>query len=146
MIAESTDRKLWEVNSAGSVVWSFSPGVEVTRVLRYPMNYSGLVGVQNTQNTVPDKFELSQNFPNPFNPSTDINYSLPKSSDVSLIVYDILGNEIRTLVNEANKNSGSYSVNGDGTNDAGMKVSWGVYYYKFKTGNFIQVRKMLLIK
>ena len=146
IIAESTDRKLWEVNSAGSVVWSYSPGVEVTRVLRYPLNYSGLVGVKNTQNTVPDNFELSQNFPNPFNPSTVINYSLPKTSEVSLIVYDILGNEIRTLVNEAKKNSGSYSVMWDGTNDAGMKVSSGVYYYKIKTGNFVQVRKMLLIK
>ena len=146
MIAESTDRKLWEVNSAGSVVWSFSPGVEVTRVLRYPMNYSGLVGVQNTQNTVPDKFELSQNFPNPFNPSTDINYSLPKSSDVSLIVYDILGNEIRTLVNEANKNSGSYSVMWDGTNDAGMKVSSGVYYYKLTASVFSNTMRMVLVK
>ncbi|MBK6539173.1 MAG: hypothetical protein IPG09_15895 [Ignavibacteria bacterium] len=96
-----------------------------------------------------DKFRLSQNFPNPFNPSTDINYSLPKSSDVSLIVFDILGNEIRTLVDEANKNSDLTALCGTvQIKCPGIRSFLREFIIiNFRANdNFIQVRKMLLIK
>ena len=90
--------------------------------------------------SVPRKFSLFQNYPNPFNPSTKISYSLPKESFVTLKVYDVLGNEIVTLVNEK-KSVGNYEVNFDAT-----KLSSGIYYYKLTAGNFSQVKKMILIK
>ena len=86
------------------------------------------------------KFSLSQNYPNPFNPTTTISYQLPEKSIVTLKVYDILGREIAELVNES-KEAGNYKVTFDASN-----LSSGIYYYQIKAGNFVQSRKMLLIK
>ncbi|MFA7361669.1 MAG: T9SS type A sorting domain-containing protein [Candidatus Kapaibacterium sp.] len=90
-------------------------------------------------NTV-KKYELSQNYPNPFNPVTKINYALPKQGFVSLKIYDITGREIQTLVNEV-KQTGYYTVDFNGS-----QLSSGVYFYKIKSGNFISVKRMVLIK
>jgi len=90
--------------------------------------------------TNPNEFILSQNYPNPFNPNTTINYSLPKQSNVKIKVYNILGKEILTLVNE-NKPQGNYSVEFNANN-----LSSGVYFYILSTGQFTQVKKMILIK
>jgi uncharacterized delta-60 repeat protein len=95
---------------------------------------------ENNPNIKPENFYLSQNYPNPFNPSTTINFSLPVSGFVTLKVYDALGNEIATLVNE-NLNSGSYSLNFDAS-----KLTSGVYFYKLTTQNYNEVKKMILIK
>ncbi len=103
---------------------------------------------------IPDQYILSQNYPNPFNPSTIINYGIPKSGFVILKVYDMLGKEVKTLVNEE-KPPGSYSVNFDGKN-----LSSGIYFYriairprsgefssdKIQAGNYSSVKKMVLIK
>ncbi len=93
----------------------------------------------------PDRFRLFQNYPNPFNPSTIINYQLPIDNWVTLKVYDILGREVKTLVNE-HKATGSYTVQWDGTNSLGQPVASGVYLYRLKAGNFSQVRKMVLLR
>lgn len=148
MLAESTDRKLHEINSAGTVLWTYSPGSEVVRVLKYPTTYSGIItGISNNSvNNIPGKFELSQNFPNPFNPSTGIKYQIPVNSNVSLVIYDILGNEIKSLVNDVRQNSGNYEVMWDGTNEAGTSVSSGIYFYKLSTPDFSKSMKMLLVK
>jgi hypothetical protein len=89
---------------------------------------------------VPDGFALSQNYPNPFNPSTIINYRLPMSSFVTVKVYDELGNEVVTLVNEV-KTAGNYSVEFN----AG-KLASGLYFYRMRAGNFAATKKLLLIK
>lgn len=86
------------------------------------------------------EYKLNQNFPNPFNPSTNISYYLPVSSFVTLKVYDITGKEIVTLVNEY-KQTGSYQVTFNGIN-----LSSGIYYFRISAGGFSQVRKMMLIK
>ena len=86
------------------------------------------------------KYDLAQNFPNPFNPSTVIAYSIPASSNVIVTVYNVLGELIRTLVNE-NQEAGIYKVNFD----AGS-LSNGVYFYKIQAGNFASTKKMLLLK
>jgi hypothetical protein len=96
------------------------------------------VEILNTD--TPDKFYLSQNFPNPFNPGTKINYSIPLSGFVTLKIYDIMGNEIATLVNEE-KSAGNYEVEFDGSN-----LSSGLYFYTINTGSFSQVKKMILLK
>ncbi|HSP88659.1 MAG TPA: T9SS type A sorting domain-containing protein, partial [Ignavibacteriaceae bacterium] len=85
-------------------------------------------------------YSLSQNFPNPFNPTTNIEFHIPGSGFVSLKVYDVLGREIATLVNEE-KPAGSYEVEFNATS-----LSSGIYFYELKAGNFIQTRKMILIK
>lgn len=103
-----------------------------------------LTFVEAESNITPT-FELSQNYPNPFNPSTTIKYTIPLNekkiiSNVKLVVYDILGREITTLVNE-NKNSGTYEVNFDGSN-----LNSGVYFYSLITGSFRDTKRMLLLK
>ena len=100
-----------------------------------------IVGVLNdNESTLPSKFILHQNYPNPFNPVTTIKYSIPQSDFVNLRIYDMLGREIETLVNEE-KPAGEYYVNFDGTN-----FSSGVYLYKLQTGTYIQAKKLLLLK
>jgi len=88
----------------------------------------------------PKEFALAQNYPNPFNPSTAISYQLSAASDVTLKVYDMLGNEAATLVNE-NKPAGNYEVKFDGS-----KLASGIYFYKLKAGNFVQTKKLILMK
>ena len=89
---------------------------------------------------VPEQFELSQNFPNPFNPSTVITWQLPMDSHVTLKVYDVLGNEITTLVNEE-KQAGVFEVEFSASD-----LSSGVYFYKIEAGDFVQTKKMVLLR
>jgi len=97
------------------------------------------VGVTNSKST-PSDFYISQNYPNPFNPTTIINYSVPTRTFVSLKVFDILGREIKTLVNEE-ISAGNYSVNFNGA-----YLSSGVYFYTISAGDFKQVKKLILLK
>jgi hypothetical protein len=90
--------------------------------------------------TLPDEFELSQNYPNPFNPSTSIKYQIAASNPVSLKIYDVLGNEVATLVNEV-KPVGNYEINFDASS-----LSSGTYFYKLQAGSFVQINKMTLLK
>ena len=94
---------------------------------------------------LPYRFELSQNYPNPFNPVTTIEYSLPARSQVMIEIFNVLGQKVRTLVNEA-KTAGSYRIEWNGSDDAGKPVSTGVYLYRFQAGDLVQTKKMLLIK
>ena len=88
----------------------------------------------------PTKFKLAQNYPNPFNPSTSIKYAISSRQFVSLKVYDVLGNEVATLVNEIKK-PGYYEVNFNASN-----LASGVYFYRLASGSFVSTRKMLLLK
>jgi hypothetical protein len=97
-------------------------------------------GIEQGSAEAPSSFQLTQNYPNPFNPSTTIKYSIPNSGSVTLKVYDVLGNEVANLVNEE-KIQGVYSVTFDASH-----LSSGVYFYKIQSGNFVQTKKMLLIK
>ncbi|MBN8569452.1 MAG: T9SS type A sorting domain-containing protein [Ignavibacteria bacterium] len=104
---------------------------------------TGTGGVVNTSElsyTVTDNFSLSQNYPNPFNPSTTINYELPITNFVSIKVFDVLGNEVKTLVNEK-QNAGSYSVDFNAA-----ELPSGIYFYKLVTEKFSETKKMILIK
>jgi hypothetical protein len=103
------------------------------------------VVVESDSISIPDRFELSQNFPNPFNPSTTIRYSIPldkkgETRNVLLKIYDVLGNEIVTLVNEK-KPAGMYSVQ-----FTMEKFSSGIYFYKLTSGDYVQTKKMILLK
>ena len=99
----------------------------------------GTAGVNN-ESEVPESYMLSQNYPNPFNPIAKINYSIPQTSQVQIIVFDLLGNEIETLVNEE-KSVGTYELTWTAAN-----LPSGVYFYQLKAGSFVQTKKMILLK
>lgn len=94
----------------------------------------------NFSNAIPREYSLNQNYPNPFNPVTKINYALPKQGLVTLRIYDVLGREIKTLVNEV-KAPGEYSVDFNGA-----ELSSGVYFYRMESNGFTDIKKMMLIK
>jgi hypothetical protein len=94
---------------------------------------------------LPVTHNLFQNYPNPFNPSTIISYSIPNVSFVSLKIYDILGREVKTLIN-SEQNIGIHNIQWNGDNNYGNKVSSGIYLYKIEAGDFIMTKKMLLLK
>jgi hypothetical protein len=107
----------------------------------YKRNPTGnVVGITNINLEIPNQFSLSQNYPNPFNPNTKIEFRISKLGFASLVVFDVLGREVETLVKEELK-PGTYEVNWDASN-----YSSGVYYYTLQTGEFFQTRKMILIK
>jgi hypothetical protein len=104
-------------------------------------NGSGITtGIDPISGTTPENFSLSQNYPNPFNPVTKISFAIPKNNLVTLKIYDISGKEVATLINE-NMSAGEYEATFDAS-----KLSSGVYFYKLTSGNFNDVKKMMLLK
>ncbi|MBX7044784.1 MAG: T9SS type A sorting domain-containing protein [Ignavibacteria bacterium] len=103
---------------------------------------TGGVRVNQINTSIPDEFSLSQNYPNPFNPSTKINYELKNTNYVSLKVFDLLGKEVASLVNEK-QNAGSYAVD---FNSADYNLPSGIYFYTLTAGDFKETRKLVLIK
>ncbi len=102
---------------------------------------SGITGVSNLiSSVIPDNFSLSQNYPNPFNPTTKINFSIPKQGLVTMKIYDVLGKEVMTLVNEQ-KSAGSYEVEFNASN-----FSSGIYFLRMESGEFKDLKRMMLIK
>ena len=109
-------------------------------------NFIRSLSLLSTENEIYiDKFMLQDNHPNPFNPLTNIKYSIPNRSVVSLKIYSLLGKEILTLVNEV-KTRGEYSVKWDAKNSLGNKVPSGIYFYKLAASDFTQTKKMILLK
>ena len=101
---------------------------------------TNVVSVLNNGTGVPDAYSLSQNFPNPFNPSTKISFGIPESGNVNLKILDISGKEVASLVN-GYFSAGNYSVNFRPEN-----IASGIYFYVIQAGNFVESRKMTLIK
>jgi hypothetical protein len=104
-----------------------------------------VVGVDGESDQLPSSFGLSQNYPNPFNPTTVIRYSLSQRSRVNIAVFNILGQEVTTLVDET-KPAGAYETTWDGTDRSGQRVSSGIYFYRVNAGDFRETRKMILLK
>ena len=103
------------------------------------------VSIDNKNGAVPQSFHLDQNYPNPFNPVTTLRYDLPENSLVNITIYDMLGREVKTLINQT-QNSGYKSLIWDATNDYGEPVSAGLYLYRIRAGDFRQTKKMVLLK
>jgi len=114
--------------------------VNESQVMELNLNYVVLVGA-----LVPEKFSLSQNRPNPFNPVTSIEYSIPVRSNVVLEVYNLLGQKVVTLVNEEQE-AGAHQAIWDGKDKVGNSVSSGIYFYRMKSDSFSEVKKMVLMK
>lgn len=124
-------------NSAGYRELGKRYAVKMLSLLKTPTT-----DVIESESLLKDSFELNQNYPNPFNPGTVITYQLPNAEYVSLIIYDVLGNEIETIVNEY-KQAGNYSVEFRAKSD---ELSSGIYFYRLTAGNYSESKKMILIK
>jgi hypothetical protein len=131
---------LWDTDSLNIVVFVQSTG-SMTVYQSETISYSELnvTGIDNSK-TIPNEFILEQNYPNPFNPTTTIQFQVPNSSSINITVYNILGNEVATLLNEK-KPAGSYKVD---FSAAGL--SSGIYFYKLQAGSFVEMKKMILMK
>ncbi|MEW5995466.1 MAG: FlgD immunoglobulin-like domain containing protein, partial [Candidatus Zixiibacteriota bacterium] len=105
-------------------------------------SYEGAV-VKATE--VPADYALNQNYPNPFNPTTEIGFTLPTALEVKLEVFNLLGQRVKTLV-DGRLDAGAHTVSWNATDDAGRPVSSGVYFYRIQAGDFIEAKKMMLLK
>ena len=110
--------------------------------LSNPAVVAGVLDVQTT----PTEFALLQNFPNPFNPETTIGYELAESADVTLQIYNVVGQVVRTLIAAESQAAGRYQIRWDGMDDRGVSVSSGIYFYRISAGEFQTVRKLMLLK
>ncbi len=133
----------WFLENDPYYVGPFRGKIDNVKVYNYPA--AGITtGVESEQGT-PLTFELAQNYPNPFNPTTRISFTLPLAMQTELIVYDILGRQVRTLVNEV-QHAGEHFVQWDGTNSFGIPVSSGTYFVRMTAGDFQKTMKMMLMK
>lgn len=117
-----------------------NPAFTVSLLKEAIVSLGGTVNIDDLPGTTPSDYNLSQNYPNPFNPSTSIQFSVPEQTNVKVIIYDALGNQIDVVADEV-KSAGSYNVTWNASNHAS-----GIYFYKLETNNFVKVRKMVLIK
>jgi hypothetical protein len=130
----------WHYHMDGGAGCSLTGGTAQATRPNICLQINLMVGSQQIASQLPKTFSLSQNYPNPFNPVTSIKFSVPKQSHVKLIVYDLLGREVATLVNEI-RNPGYYEVPFDAVNFAS-----GVYFYRMEARDYVDVKKMVVIK
>jgi len=121
----------------GSEIWQLmnpTPGITNTQELRSNVNL-----------IIPSQYTVYQNYPNPFNPVTTLRYDLPENGLVNITIYDMLGREVKTLINQT-QDAGYRSIIWDATNDYGKPVSAGIYLYQIQAGEYMQTKKMVLLK
>jgi len=137
--------KRWDASAfvTDSIVMKWNPDQVTVRMLE-----STVTGIKEIHLGIitPDDYKLEQNYPNPFNPTTSIRFSLPLQKKISIVVYDILGNEVKTLLKNQEFEKGNYEVTWDGTNNFGSTVASGQYIYTLKYGNFSKSLKLTLLK
>lgn len=114
-------------------------------VQEYGITLQILTGVDGEKSNLPTSYALDQNYPNPFNPTTTIRFALPNSSMTKLVVYDVLGREVRTLINN-NTDAGYHEIVWNGRNNLGSQVASGMYIYRIESGSFISTKKMMMLK
>jgi len=96
-------------------------------------------------NDIPMEYQLAQNYPNPFNPETVIPFSLPRSTEINLSIYNVLGQRVKILY-QSRLSAGAYQITWDGLDNNGDRVSSGVYFSRLTANDFVAVRKLLLLK
>ena len=101
------------------------------------------MGIDNA--SLPKEFALHNNYPNPFNPVTNIVYDIPEATDVTLEIYNVMGQRVRTLA-QGNHEPGRYQIVWSATNDIGQALSSGMYIYRIQAGDFVSVKKLVLMK
>lgn len=114
-------------------------------IQQFILNESLIENIEGALSGTPKTYALSQNYPNPFNPVTAINYQLPNPGKITLTIYNILGQQVKMLVNSSQP-AGYYTIRWNGRDNAGINVASGVYFYRIQAGGFVKTKKMLLIK
>lgn len=135
---------IWDDRN-GSAVYGLADGVsEITP--GFKRGFIGIgVGVDGEVINTPESFSLSQNYPNPFNPETNIEFNLPSAQNVNLMVFNLLGQHVSTLVS-GTLEAGTHTVTWNGKNDDGINVPSGIYFYKMITPEFSQTNKMVMVR
>jgi len=140
-------------NSSEETSYSFSDSkVESGAKYQYRLESVSLTGLKNTESVitvevpVPDSYALMNNYPNPFNPTTTIRFLMPESNEVTIKVFDIQGQLVKTLIGNKNYEAGDHSVVWDASNESGQHVASGMYIYQMQAGSFRKVGKMVLMK
>jgi len=110
------------------------------------IEFGQVTGINEWKVITPDNYVLKQNYPNPFNPTTTIEFFLPIKKEISLTIYNSIGQKVKTLINKTTMTNGTHSIQWDATNDAGQKVASGMYIYELKFGNFTKHKRMMLLK
>ena len=147
----NTEGKYFEINQINGTGTLIGTGVGFNHTLGIAFSINGPISSVDDENSViPESFTLKQNYPNPFNPTTKIEFSLPVAADVQLIVYNILGQQVASLINDQ-RSAGNHSIFWNADDSKGMKLCSGIYFYKLKAkGNdgseFQETKKMILIK
>ena len=134
-------RDLYILNTSGDIV-SYQ---NVTSGIPTDIEEQIISLLSNDVETLPNKFIIKQNFPNPFNPKTNISFEIPTESIVSLVIYDIQGKVVRKLLHRS-RLVGLHNIIWDATNDKGLAASAGMYFYTLESNGLAQTKKMLLIK
>ena len=116
-----------------------------SRAAQADERYSLPTGIDDPANSLPVSYNLDQNYPNPFNPNTTVSFSLPEASKVSLEIYNVLGQKVKQLCS-GTRPAGTHTVEWDATDEVGLSVASGVYFYRLKAGGFLQSRKMVLLR
>ncbi len=150
MFLASTEPFTLSMNDSIEVTYGLLTGSSVSEILQKAsiaiLKFGLLTDVnENIQEVLPFDFELNQNYPNPFNPTTSISFTIAKSSEVELTVFNMLGQEVKSLHTGYLQN-GNHSIEWDGTNNAGMAVSSGVYFYRLSMAAGSETKKMVLLK
>ena len=133
--------RLQQIESGYTGFWfsfgSFFPNVEIVEEI--------ITNIKESEVSIPENFRLEQNYPNPFNSETTINYIVSNLSKVKIVIYNMLGQNVRTLVS-GNKNPGTYLIKWNGEDDSGFSVQTGIYFYRMEADDFIETRKLILLK
>ncbi|NVM01701.1 MAG: T9SS type A sorting domain-containing protein, partial [Candidatus Helarchaeota archaeon] len=140
------------IKSSDEGIYNFTDkDVETGNTYYYILQSVDITGKNRSYQTIsitlkiPRQYALYQNYPNPFNPITNVKFDIPKQEKVTLKIYNILGQEIKTLIDKTLE-PGSHTVQWDGTNTFGLKVASGIYIYQLKAGKFMKAKKMTLMK
>ncbi|KAA3618376.1 MAG: T9SS C-terminal target domain-containing protein [Calditrichaeota bacterium] len=143
------DLTTWDFPLEETITWQVTASDSDSSIIAQngPRTFAVVLpsSVETFESNTPDKFTLLQNYPNPFNPTTVIRFGLPEPAEVHITIYDLLGKEIVKLV-EQSYSPGWYSVHWDARNANGRFVGTGVYLYKIRSGNFVQIKKMILLR
>ncbi len=126
-------------------ILSVKSGATITNAIAVDENNRRIQLINSKLSSIPLKYSLSQNYPNPFNPTTTISFDLPQNTKVSLVVYNLLGQQVKVLIDQELE-AGTHNVLWNSTNDDGKNISSGVYFYKLETSDFSDTKKMVLLK
>jgi hypothetical protein len=128
--------------------YGHGPQGDVIRIFNYARmvrDVDTATGLGENENSTPHNFELWENYPNPFNPQTNISYRLPTSGNVQLRIYNLIGQKIKNLVNEFQP-AGDHQINWVGSDNFGLRVASGIYLYRLQFGNTAEIRKMTVMR